>query len=342
MGTYMINKLKRYFSDGINPLFYIGLIFVCLNFLGKGSVVLLAFCLIILAMNAHRVKIDFIGALLIIFGLFGFVKSLIFSYGINEGIKYFNYPLIYISGNVLIRKTIARDKFIKNLGFALFVGFTLHIFLDYLLTRKIGFSEYYRVFYSFWTQETVAVTLIGLLCSPIIAYSFYGIFLSRKPLIILGCIASLALVIYINLLTATRTPIVLMVVVFIVMFLIYFLKSKSRNKLKFLLGVIALFAIAIIMYIFDVFSIKTTITNSSLFARIEREGLSTSRSQITLFYLNNMFAYPFGGSYIHDLYGQSAHNYIQQIQDLIGIIPMVIIIIVSVCGILSVFKLLKS
>ena len=187
--------------------------------------------------------------------------------------------------------------------------------------------------YSIWTQQAIAVTLIGLLSAAIIGYSFYGIFLCKKKIIKALSIAAIILTAVVNLASATRTPIYLMFISFLVMAIIYFSDSSTTNskgKTRFLGVLLVLIVGLFIAFEMNAFNLKTYVEESALLGRISYAGIHTQRTTLFTQYNKLMPEYLWGGGHMRAIIGRSAHNYLQESYDLYGVISFLALIIFTI------------
>ena len=289
----------------------------CMNFLGRGSIVYFVFALFALLKIHPFIKIDgnFIFAALLTMSIA--ISSIIF-YNVNEFVKSLNYVLLYLIGYNGFISSENKLMFAKRSIFAIFAGFSLNIILTYWFNHEYNF-EGRRLLYSIWTKEFMAVTLVGLLSSIIIGYSFYAIFLCKKYLIKLTGIVSIFVMFLINIQTATRTPIILFAIVYAFLFFLRFFSTNWRKKIKWLALSSIVVLVAIALYLNNAFGIRAYIISSPIFTRFSSEGIETSRTEIAVYHFNNMLDSLWGGNKISETYGKMAHNFIQEGHDKYGI-----------------------
>lgn len=193
-------------------LLYVLIFLPCFNFLGKGSLFYLVFALFAATKISANVRIDsnfFFSMMLTISIAFA---SVVF-YDISEVIKAFNYFLLYLVGYNGFVSAHDKMKFVKRTMAAIFAGFAANIVVTYFYNVNRVVIDYQRILYNFWTGEFIAVTLIGLLSSVVIGYSFYAIFVQKKLIVRIIGIASVIFMILINVQTATRTPFLLSIII---------------------------------------------------------------------------------------------------------------------------------
>lgn len=308
---------------------YILLCMACMNFFKRGSVVFLLFVLwtsFIIVLKNKYIGLNKQLIFPFFLSLAVFLSSIIY-YDVNEIIKSLNYVLSFFVGYNLVYKSKQKAEVSLKFITSIYIGFLVYLFLIYLKNSKIGFNKHYRILIEFWNGEPIAVTLVGLLCSVIIGYSFYGIIIQKSRVIKIISILSLGLVFLINMKTATRTPFILFVCIYSMMGFFYFINAK--NKIK----IIVLFFIFILTLLFIIFSntfgIRDYIIESSIFKRIMLEGIKTSRNNISDYYLEYFFDYLWGGGYICLRVGKLAHNFFLEGHDNYGIIATISLLGIS-------------
>jgi hypothetical protein len=326
-----------------NRIFYILIVLACMNFYEEGALITLILGLYFLWKSHFKFETDIsLVSMLVVTGCI-IITSVIYNRAYVECLKAFNFVLLYIVGRR--GYTLAEDKevFIKRTLFAVFFGFFIQLILQY----GYNFGKTYeraRTMYSIWTQQAIAVTLIGLLSAAIIGYSFYGIFLCKKKLVKVLSISAMVLTVIVNLASATRTPIYLMFVSFIVMAIIYFSDSSttnSRGKIR-MLGVLLVLVIGLfVAFEMNVFNLKTYVEASALLGRVSYAGIRTGRTTLFTQYNRLMPEYLWGGGHMRAIIGRSAHNYLQESYDLYGVFSFLALIVFTFHMIGNFVKLLK-
>lgn len=315
-----------------NRIFYMLIVLACMNFYEEGALLTLILGLYFLWKCHFRFETDSaLVCMLVVTGCVIFT-SVIYNRAYVECLKAFNFVLMYIVGRR--GYTLAEDKeiFIKRTLFSVFFGFFIQLLLQY--GYNLGKTyERARTMYSIWTQQAIAVTLIGLLSAAIIGYSFYGIFLCKKKLVKVLSIGAIVLTVVVNLASATRTPIYLMFISFLVMAIIYFSDSSTTNskgKTRFLGVLLVLIVGLFIAFEMNAFNLKTYVEESALLGRISYAGIHTQRTTLFTQYNKLMPEYLWGGGHMRAIIGRSAHNYLQESYDLYGVISFFALIIFTI------------
>lgn len=324
-----------------SKIFYLFLCLASMNFFEVGSTLWLLVCVAFLFKMHFRIPKNLQVGCLVLFFLCIVVSTFSFGWSITYIIKALNYPLGFMVGMYGYQYSEDKIKFVKWSIFALFFGLLIQLGLDYLYNLNQVFT-YARRYYSIWTGEYIAVTLIGLLSSGIIGYSFYGIFINKNKIIKLLSALGIVLTIAINLFTATRTPIVLIAICYLFMFLVWFEGSNTNNKLKKLITAVLLLLIAVALYHFNVMGIRTYIEGSALFERMSESGIQSSRSDLFITFLHGLFLYPLGGRRMSAVVGKLPHNFIQEAGDAFGIIAFIVLLAFFIMFLVDLFKVIRK
>ncbi|MBR2443939.1 MAG: hypothetical protein IKB27_00890 [Clostridia bacterium] len=312
----------------------------CMNFLGRGSIVFLVCALIGFFMINSSLRVDRSFAVIAITSLAMMVTALM-HYGINEAIKVLNFMLLYLLFYNGFACATNKIKFIKRTIFSIFAGFAFFIVYTYVYNLNIDTPDWQRIIYSPWTGEEAAVTLVGLLSAVVIGYSFYAVFCQRKIWLKLLAIASLIIMFLVNIDTATRTPIILSIILFVVMYSINLISLKGHASIKSVVALMLLVCAIFVIYFTDAFGIRTMLLESPLFERFEEEGTETSRWEINKEHAEHMFEHLWGGGGVSEQTDTTPHNYIQEGHDRYGIIAFFGLILMTYYFIKNIVSLIK-
>lgn len=326
--TFII-KNKKY-EDKIIP--YVLICFACLNFFEAGSTIWLFYVLIsTVFFNNRTLKIDF-NIILCAFLTFTVLITSIIFYSFNDIIKSFIYIFTYIAGYSGYKNSINKENYIKRIILSMYLGYATQVFLIYIYNTKIEKTSI-RSLRSIWTNENISVTLVALMCSVLIAYSFYLLFCTDGSCKKVIAILSILLVVTVNASTATRTPFLLLIVVYTVMLSLYKVK---KIKIKYIM-IIFIFIIIIIIYNINIFNIKYIVESSPIYLRMSDKGFETGRIERIGLHFSKMFTYMIGCKKISNIYGH-AHNYIQEVHDLYGIFALISVIGLSINFVINIKK----
>lgn len=335
-----MNEKKIRFNR-MDLIFYFLIILFCMNFFSKGSLICFVFCIYGLIRYNVKIKFDFFTIIAFLLTIVACSTSLIY-YGILEFIKCTVYFFIYLIGYNSFINSKEKDAFIKKSIFSVFLGYSLFIIMTFFYNFNNEILKGDRTIINIWTGESIAVTLIGLVSSVVIGYSFYAIFIQKKLFIKIYSVLALILACVININTATRTPFILMFINFIIIGLIYLFNTKKIINFKFIILIVTVLSFFLIAFSNDLFGLKTYIMESSLFKRLSDEGLSTSRIEIFKIHLKEFKLSIYGGNYISNTTGFLAHNFIQQGHDLYGLMATIVLIMMLICFFINIMKILKN
>ncbi len=308
----------------------------CLNFMGRGPVIFLCFCLWgILKTSNYKIRWNVSSICYLLMSLSSILASMLF-FDAKEVIKSFIYFLVFIVGYKGFLASYDKELFIRRIIFSAFLGFEVNLLITYYSNFiLIGHISGQRELYSFWTHDLMSVTLAGLMSSVPIAYSFYCFFCGYGWLYKILGIISVAVVFLINIGTATRTPFVLMGVVYISLLYEFFSCHNIKHKGK-------KFSLLLVACSVLVYTAIPKIANSAIAERFNDEGINTSRGDITITYIGEMLNYPLGGSEIAKHTNLLAHNFILEAYDMYGMlffIPMIVLFILIMQRIIRLHKL---
>lgn len=320
-----MNKLlyrKRGIENSL--ILYVLLFLACLNFLGRGPVFFLFFCLWgCIKSNKVRIQWNASSICYLLMTITASAVSLIL-FDEKEVVKSFVYFLAFVVGYKGYRAAENKQQYIERVIFFANAGLVCNLIITYYINMiVIGHIEGQRVLYSFWTNELMAATLPGLMSSFPIAYSFYCFFCKQEWIYRVLGVISIGIVILINMNTATRTPFVLMGVVYLFMLYELFKSKVVKHKIRLIL-------ILIVVGLYLIYKILPNLADSALVQRFDDEGVETSRNDITIEFISKMLDYPYGGSEISANIHSLAHNFILESYDMYGMfffIPMIVLFI---------------
>ena len=337
-----LNQTKKYEDNVLN---YILIVLAGMNFFENGSLIMLFFVIItILRADLNKFNLDGISFALLGFVFFGFISNVSFkgiSASLTDNIKLINYFGAYMCGVTGYSSSTDKEKYVKRTVFSMFLGFTLQILL-FLIPNDGLIDVEGRMIISAWTGEPIAVTLVGLLSCLGVGWSFYAIFLSKKPLVIITAILSLILIFYVNFTTATRTPIIMFLIVYLVMLLITSKNVERKQRSRLLIGLLVGLLVILLVYSFNLFGIKDFILNSQLAERFEQVEFETSRNEIFVKFLKLMPEHILGGGRISKIVGRNPHNLWQDVYDKMGLFATICFTIVTVHVLVNFFRCLSK
>ena len=301
-----------------------------MNFMGNGAAILLLCSFFAILSFRIYIKIDDVFVLLI--SLFsGVLLSSILFGKVDDVLKSFNFLFPYFIGYSGCVASEDKDEYVKKSNLAVFMGFGIYlIFICYYNYDKFAGS---RLFINPWTNQLMLATIAGLISSVVIGYSFYGLFISKNVALKIISVVLLVLAIILNLNTATRTPIVMLLIVYVLGTISYLIGAeKKENKIR-TYGIITL--ICATSFFLYTLLLKDYVYESFLYERISNQGIETSRIQIMYDHFKYMFDYLWGGGQISILANNLPHNFIQEGHDLYGIVVFVALLFIFIRGALK-------
>jgi len=183
-------------------------------------------------------------------------------------------------------------------------------------------------------QATVFILIIG------IAYS--AIFIQKNKLIKCLVITGLLVAILYNLMIASRTIFIIMIIVFA---LCYLIDLITENKFKAKHIIVPIMAMVMLFTAFnaDLIGIKSFYEGTNLYYRLNIPDatsiLEDKRFEKYQYYFSNMLQYPFGGLNMRMNVGY-AHNLWLDAYDSAGIIPFTLLLLFFLIVIFKLKKLL--
>lgn len=313
------------FRDKKEWLFYILGALACMNFLGRGPVVFLVFCIYGIWYFRKNFTcnytVDYKIVPFVILSVSAFIAASIF-FGIKDAIKPINFVLSYLLGCYVSIYSVDRKQTIIRLTVCLGIGFLCNLALTYYMNFIVlGHEPGIRTLINVWTNEPIPSTLIGLLSAFIIGISYYFIFVRGTFIVKAVCIIGLLLTLFVNNQTATRTP-------FLLIILTFFVLLYCRYDNRFFIVAPLVLLIGYVTISLNLFGLSDIISNSVVFERIDDKGFETARTDIFNKYLSLMWDYPWGGNYGEMIVGYLPHNSIQEVQNSYGIIAFLMMLII--------------
>ncbi len=324
-----------------SKILYFLLFLSCLNIYEKGSFLFLVLILFVFVFFRLKISVDRVNSVLCFLLVSVSVIVSFYFYDLNAVIKCLNYGGAYIIAITIFNHAKNKEVAIKRLMFSIFSGFATQIMLVYLFNLYKG-QPSTRTLYAIWNDGLISVTLIALLSSVIIGYSFYAIACNKNKALKVYSIVALVIVFFMNIMTATRTPFILLILVWFLLFVFYTRNSNISTKKKFWMCVLCVIVFAVLCYVNDWFGIKTFLLKSALFERMGEEGIKTTRIDIAQEFIARMWQYPFGGSFARREIGKYAHNILLELYDLYGIVPFVVTFVFYIQGIKNIFYMAKK
>lgn len=304
--------MKRRFKPDNSVLLYLLLLLACMNFLGRGPVIFLMFCIwgcfitpkVHIRRDKHLLYTTIMSIAAILVSCFFFDVKDIFKSTV--------YVLSFIVGQRLYLCAENPVALLKRVVFSAVLGYLFNLMLLYYLNFYVlGHVAGQRQLYNFWTNDYMAVTLAGMISCIPLAYSFYCLFVKKSMVFKLFGVLCIIVVFLINMGTATRTPFVLFILVYSIMLYELFRCNRIHNKIQVIV-------VTLLVSVGIAYKFLPILMDSALADRFAEEGVETSRMELTLLYIDNMLEYPWGGSNIFRNTKLLAHNVIFEAFDMYG------------------------
>lgn len=250
-----------------------------MNFYNSESrIILILFLAVVLFIQGWKLPITPTGMLLAAYSVIYYGFAAIYNPSMLTFyiIPFLLAPFLGYSIGMILMRTIEFDKtkMLRIIIYIVVAGRFAHGMLNFIASN--GYRGYLRNGIDFWTKGILAATGQGALMTMAISLLFYGVLiLKRKNVLEKGAVLlAVALSTVNSLLSASRTAIIIMIVVFLVCTIVFiFLSKESRQqKRKMVIGLILLFATLFLLYRSDIFGVRTYWETSPLYERINTES----------------------------------------------------------------------
>lgn len=263
-------------------------------------------------------------------------------------IKPFTYLLCYLLGMSLFNDDSLHSN--KKISYSLFyivvvviaLGSLTHYVLNWITNASTDIS---RNTVDFWSGQPMAATgQASLACLPL-ALAIACIFSQvSKKLKILSWLTIIIIIGY-NLILSGRT-LFIMLISLIVLAFIHKLKEQGKGKLKAILIFVLIIMLFFFAYQNNLFGIKSYFESTPIYDRFfaensDMELSEDGRMDNKIFYLQNMFSYPFGGGNLHEQTGY-AHDIFLDTYDEAGIFALLAIITFMILSLTHLIKCIKN
>ena len=247
------------------------------------------------------------------------------------------YFLGYFCGYVLINnKNIDyEDTYNKNI-FIMTAGCCIHGLLNTISNLKsYGLNITARSLPDYWTGEIWVATGQATMFVLIVGYSFYGIFLKKTKHFTMRILSVIFLfiAIFYNLYTASRTILVILIIVYIISIIGSLNFKVINNKMKYIIIIAVSILFIAIVYLNNIFGIREFVESMPLFNRLSSKNqtdlVDDDRINRWKFALNNFWKYPFGGLNIRRQISY-IHNFWLDAYDVAGIVPLFFLLLYTI------------
>ena len=329
---------------------YILLFLFAANFINMESRLILIVAVSVFILTSPRFYLDFgFGAILI----FSLVFYLISVYYHPEYLTYYLIPYLlapglgYLAGNKIYKINHTSQNInasIRSVTLIIVLGRFVHGILNLLVSG--GYQTYNRNGIDVWTNSVLAATGQGALITLSISLLFYSVFVLKwreaksSKLILVG---SVILSIYNSIMTASRTALIVMVIVLIIniIYMIFSSDMGIKKKTGRLLIIAIVCVGSYVLFVNNVLGIYDKWESSPLY---ERMNLSTgylegdeNRVNSIKETLTNAWDLPFGDGSL-----DTAHNLWLDVLKQVGWIPFLLLVIFTVFAIKQVVDIMCS
>ena len=287
--------------------------------------------------------------LLILFSILFYIISVYYH---REFLTYYVLPYLlaptmgYLVGSTIINKCSFEnlDNMVRYYIFIIVFGRFTHGFMNMIISG--GFVDYNRNGMDIWTNSVIAATGQGALMSLCISLLFYMLFVvNRKNNFKMKIILFIAVIfaIYNSLVTASRTALIIMIIVFVVnIFCTVIMRSQdSKLKIKRIFKISIFVVIAVLLYSNNAFQIKERWENTPLYERISDEtGYQSGdeyRKESLFKTIEEAYKYPFGDGSL-----DTTHNLWFDVLKQVGWFPFILLVTFTVVAIHDVLKIVKN
>lgn len=322
---------KKNASDILEQLL---IFFACFNLFGKGSIVFFIFGIITLFTYKKIILTpDFVYCVAMAFSI---LFATVLHYSVEEAIKAFIYPTLYLYGyNSFLRH---QNRSIYRSILSIWGGFSFLVILTCIYNLSLG--EYGpRVVYNIWGGSQQSATMVGLFASVVIGFSIWCFLCARSNRVLcFFSLFSLTSALILNVRSATRTPFVLLALVGLLSFGALAISSKIHRKRIIIIAIFTtLFCVLILL--FNPFGIITQLANTPIVQRFSDEALSTSRLSLFIDFFKMAPKHIWGGEYIRAALGNYQHFFLFQFYDLYGLLGTIPFLFLSVSILRNIFVL---
>ncbi len=232
-------------------------------------------------------------------------------------------------------------------GFYLLVTFiAAGLLIHYALNWYINFDSYeFRDTIDIWSGESLAATgqaAIG--CIPL-ALAIACIFSTCRKLFKVFAWITIVIVLGYNLILSGRTLLLMALILALLAFFHRFLSAK-QGKMRTVLLILVGIAIVLLIYEFNVFGVRSFVEDSPLYDRFfaadnVMEFDDDTRLDRKLYYLQNLYQYPLGGTNMREVIGH-AHDIYLDTYDEAGVFAFLAVVVYILRSVGTLIKCLKD
>ena len=311
----------------IKNISYMLLYMFALNFMNMESrIILLLFLVIVIWKEKGKINITKNAIIILLFSFTFYGISTIYH---SEMITFYVLPYLggpfmgYVCGYVMMKYNRNNPSVhLKKIIYIIIFGRFTHGALNFFASH--GYKNVIRNGNDFWTKSVIAATGQGALITMMISLLFYSIFILKKNQIVekylvISCVFFSALN---NFKSASRTAILIMIIVFLVCFIymVFISKESIKKKIVFLLMFLMCTFTCVVSYNYDLINVRTKWENTALYQRINTstdfEKGDENRKKMYVDAVKVGITHPFGDGTLN-----TAHNFWLDILKQTGWIP---------------------
>ena len=338
-----INLTKRITINSITLIF---LFLASLNTINRYYYfIFIAFGLFLLRPR-RKIRFDASLVFLVILAIFWAILAPASRISIFGPIKPFTYMLCYLMGFSFIDdERLESDGGVSYKSFYWFVGvISAGPFVHYVFNWIKNGNADERNTVDLWTNSVMAATgQAALACLPL-ALAVACLFMKSNKGLKFLAFASLVLIVMYNLVLAGRTLIALLLIA-VVGALVHQLCGMKKGRLRLLLLLLIIVLLLVFIYQINLLGVRDYVESSSLYARFFGEHAmdldEDGRLNKKIYFLTNMFSYPFGGANMREQMGY-AHDIYLDTYDEAGIFAFAAILIYIVASLIRMIKCVKD
>lgn len=332
----------------VEKIEYIVLFLFAINFVNMESrLIFLLFLISVIWVNKCKIPKNRNIFILIGFSSVFYILSSIYH---MEMLTYYILPYLlaptmgYIVGYQLMSyNSYNSDLQLKRIFYILIFGRFFHGLLNFIVSN--GYENIVRNGNDVWTKSIIAATGQGALMTMTISLLYFGIFVVPQKRYIekTFILISVWLCVLNNLKSASRTGIIIMIVIFIlcIIYTVLGAKYSSRKKFTIIGTLIVVLALGFLVYNNDFGGIKTNFENSALYSRVNNpvdyESGDENRKNMYLDAIRIGFTKPFGDGTL-----DTAHNFWLDIFKQTGFIPFLLALIYTINIIRDIWFIIKN
>lgn len=247
-------------------------------------------------------------------------------------------PIIgYFIGKTMVR---GKENNLVTIVMVIVMSTMLHGVLNLYKTGMLSVGV--RYVKEFWTGSLLSATLQGTYFALASALAVYLIFFKPTKLKILGG-GIAAIVVYNAMVTATRAPLYLLIIMLVVAYANKVITSgekraKFMKLAKLVAGLLAILLVFVVMYQSDMFGVRTVFESSMLGERLQRIDNEITMTRQELWVAG-------AKSLIHNPMGYDGHSYAHNLWldwgKVGGVLPAILLVVYTCCTVATLMNRIK-